>query len=185
MRLHTNNLVMGVHSYNIIPNNVCNLLIELFENSSKKHERVDNKAKPNFTQLNLNQYCGNMVPELCKYFFAALTLYKKDVPAAKYLPEVKSLEEFRIKRYEVGGLDRFDEHVDVGSYASAKRGLAMLFYLNDVESGGRTLFPYQDETYIPIKGNVIVFPPTWEYPHTGEPPISNTKYIMSTYLHYH
>ena len=175
---------MGVHNYNIIPGNVCDFLIELFNNNSKNHERVENKAKPNFTQLNLNQYYGNMVPELCKYFFAALSLYKKDIPVAKYLPEVKSLEEFRIKRYEVGGLDRFDEHVDVANHASAKRALAMLFYLNDVESGGRTLFPYQDETYIPIKGNVIVFPPTWEYPHTGEPPISNTKYIMSTYLHY-
>ena len=89
-----------------------------------------------------------------------------------------------MKRYCIGGIDRFDEHVDVGDYSSAKRCLAMLFYLNSVTEGGQTLFPHQDRIVTPVKGYVSVFPPTWEYPHSGEPPISNDKYIMSTYLHY-
>ena len=36
----------------------------------------------------------------------------------------------------------------------------------------------------PVSGRVIVFPPTWEYPHTGLPPKNDSKYIMSTYIHY-
>ena len=60
----------------------------------------------------------------------------------------------------------------------------MLFYLNSVPVGGQTTFPQHGETFRPTQGYVTVFPPTWEYPHTGESPISNTKYIMSTYLHY-
>ena len=115
----------------------------------------------------------------------ALDFYKKDVPQAKYLPQFKYLEEFRIKKYEVGGHDRFDEHVDVVNYQSSRRSLAMLFYLNDVDSGGKTIFPYQNKEFTPNRGEVIIFPPTWEYPHLGEPPVSNPKYIMSTYLHYH
>ena len=88
------------------------------------------------------------------YFSLALDSYKKDVPSSKYLPEIKYIEEFRIKKYEVGGVDRFDEHVDVIDHKSAKRCLAMLFYLNDVEEGGKTIFPYHHKEFTPVKGSV-------------------------------
>ena len=173
-----------VHSYQILPDDLCDALVELFENDVQHHERVDNQAKPTFTQLNLNEHHAKIVPTLVQYAIDVLDLYKGDVPAAKYLPSAKYFEQFRIKRYETGGDDRFDEHVDIANYASAKRCVAMLFYLNSVPVGGQTLFPHQGESFRPTKGYVTVFPPTWEYPHEGQAPISNTKYIMSTYLHY-
>ena len=176
---------MELYSYNVLPANICDYLIKLYETDVENHERVNNQSKPNFTQLNLNKYHANMISNLSNYFTISLNRYKQDVPQAKYLPQVKYLEEFRIKKYETGGEDRFDEHVDVIDHQSSKRSLAMLFYLNDVVSGGKTIFPYQNKEFTPNRGDVIVFPPTWEYPHLGEPPISNPKYIMSTYLHYH
>ena len=99
----------------------------------------------------------------------------------KYLPRLRVLEEFRVKRYRPGGEERFDEHVDVADYKSAKRALAFLFYLNN--NDGDTYFPEHDVTISPKCGKVLVFPPTWEYPHAGLPP-TNTKYILSTYIHY-
>ena len=173
-----------VHNYQILPDDLCDALVELFENDVQHHERVDNQAKPTFTQLNLNEHHAKIVPTLVQYAIDVLDLYKGDVPAAKYLPSAKYFEQFRIKRYETGGDDRFDEHVDIANYASAKRCVAMLFYLNSVPVGGQTTFPYHGETFRPTQGYVTVFPPSWDYPHTGEAPISNTKYIMSTYLHY-
>ena len=122
---------MDLHSYNVLATNVCDYLINVYETNSGNHERVDNESKPTFTQLNLNRYHPKIVTNLCNYFSLALDLYKKDVLSARYLPEIKYLEEFRIKKYEVGGVDRFDEHVDVINHKSAKRCLAMLFYLND------------------------------------------------------
>ena len=65
---------------------------------------------------------------------------------------------------------------------SSIRAVAFLFYLND--NDGNTLFPLQDLNIKPVSGRVVVFPPTWEYPHKGLPPKSNSKYIMSTYVHY-
>jgi hypothetical protein len=57
-----------------------------------------------------------------------------------------------------------------------------MWYLNDVDNGGETVF---EELFIrPKLGTMIVFPPLWMFPHRGNPPISNLKYIMSTYLHY-
>ena len=176
---------MELYNYKVLPADICDYLINLYESDVENHERVDNQSKPTFTQLNLNKYHANIISNLCNYFSISLNFYKQDVSQAKYLPQVKYLEEFRIKKYEVGGEDRFEEHVDVIDHRSSKRSLAMLFYLNDVVSGGKTIFPYQDKEFTPSKGDVIVFPPTWEYPHLGEPPISNPKYIMSTYLHYH
>jgi len=185
MRSHRNILVMDLYSYNILPTNLCDYLIDVYESDAENHERVDNESKPTFTQLNLNKHHRKVVSNLFNYFSLALNSYKKDVPSSKYLPEVKYLEEFRIKKYKVGGVDRFDEHVDVIDHKSAKRCLAMLFYLNDVEEGGKTIFSYHHKEFTPVKGSVIIFPPTWEYPHLGEPPISGSKYIMSTYLHYY
>ena len=176
---------MDLHSYNILPTNLCDYLINLYESDKDNCERVDNESKPTFTQLNLNRYHRKIVSNLFNYFSLALDSYKKDVPSSKYLPEIKYIEEFRIKKYEVGGVDRFDEHVDVIDHKSAKRCLAMLFYLNDVDEGGKTIFPHHHKEFTPVKGSVIIFPPTWEYPHLGEPPVSNPKYIMSSYLHYY
>ena len=176
---------MDLHSYNILPTNLCDYLINVYESDKDNRERVDNESKPTFTQLNLNRYHRKTVSNLFNYFSLALNSYKKDVPTSKYLPEIKYIEEFRIKKYEIGGVDRFDEHVDVIDHKSAKRCLAMLFYLNDVDEGGKTIFPHHHKEFTPVKGSVIIFPPTWEYPHLGEPPVSNPKYIMSSYLHYH
>ena len=184
MILLLKSIVMGLYNYKVLPTNLCDYLLNVYETNSNSHERVNNQSKPTFTQLNLNKSHSKVVSNLCNYFSIALNLYIKDVATAKYLPKIKFIEEFRIKKYEVGGEDRFDEHVDVINHKSAKRCLAMLFYLNDVEKGGKTIFPYHNKEFTPIKGSVIIFPPTWEYPHLGEPPISNPKYIMSSYLHY-
>jgi len=183
MSVQRRNLVM-VHNYQVLPDELCDALVELFESDAQHHERVDNQSKPTFTQLNLNQHHAKIIPTLSQYAIDVINLYKQDVLAAKYLPPSRYFEEFRIKKYDVGGTDRFDEHVDVADYASARRCVAMLFYLNSVPVGGQTTFPQHGETFRPTQGYVTVFPPTWEYPHTGESPISNTKYIMSTYLHY-
>ena len=99
----------------------------------------------------------------------------------KFLPRLRSLEEFRIKRYLPNGEERFDEHVDVADYKTAKRALAFLFYLND--NDGDTFFTTEELYIRPRSGKVLMFPPTWEYPHAGLAP-STTKYIMSTYIHY-
>ena len=175
---------MAVHSYKVLPDSLCDSLVELFESDAQHHERVDNQSKPTFTQLNLNQHHAKIIPTLVQYALDTIEQYKKDVPSASYLPSSKFFEEFRVKRYKVGGTDRFDQHVDVSDHDTARRCLAMLFYLNSVPVGGQTTFPQQGQTFRPTEGYVTVFPPTWEYPHTGEAPISNTKYIMSTYLHY-
>lgn len=61
------------------------------------------------------------------------------------------------------------------------RWFAPIMYLNDVDSGGVTKFPMQGVTIQPKKGTLVIFPSTWQYWHEGTKPISNDKYIITTF----
>lgn len=179
MKLRKNNFPT-VRVYDVIPKDFCETLIDVFENTQTGHEFINNTYKPCFTQLNVNEHHPELVKILVNYTQKAYGMYSAEVKN-KFLPRLRSLEEFRIKRYLPNGEERFDEHVDVADYKTAKRALAFLFYLND--NDGDTYFSSEDLYIRPRTGKVLMFPPTWEYPHSGLAP-STTKYIMSTYIHY-
>lgn len=109
-------------------------------------------------------------------------MYQQLFPVATFMPPIRSLEQFRVKRYNSGSDDRYDTHVDVAHIESAQRYLALLFYLNDDFTGGQTQFA-EGPAVIPKRGTVLVFPPYWMFPHAGLRVLTGTKYIMSTYLH--
>ena len=164
--------------------NVCQELIDVYENSIMAQLRHDN-AVQHFSEVNLNQQDPELAQRLVPVITGAVQSYTDfTVPAGdRYFQASYGLEEMRIKRYDKG--DCFNQHVDVGSLASSKRFLAFLFYLNDDYQGGKTVFKTPDTlTISPLTGNVVMFPPTWQYPHAGMPVLSGTKYIMSTYLNY-
>ena len=177
-----------IHIYeNALEPDVCNFLISLFDQVPDKHERHDNDGKPNFTQFNLTEN-RELTPEvnqvhshIIKNIFEYRDKYYEFVDK-RVFPEEHSLEQFRIKKYEPNGVDKFDTHVDVVDYGTARRFLSFMWYLNDVESGGQTIF--KDVQIQPKQGTLIMFPPLWMFPHKGESPISGPKYIMSAYLHY-
>lgn len=114
------------------------------------------------------------------------TQYTKDI-GSKYLPSDVNLESARLKKYENNDNDQFGWHTDVGDASSASRFLVMFTYLNDVDEGGETEFESDENNLFTVKpkcGRIVVFPPMWTFPHRGKKPISNPKYILSTYLHY-
>ena len=62
------------------------------------------------------------------------------------------------------------------------RAITYLWYLNDVEEGGETVF-FGDYKIKPRTGTLIFFPASWCYPHTGKMPISSNKYIITGWLY--
>jgi len=177
-----------IHVYeNALESDICDFLISLFEQVSDKHERHDNEGKPNFTQFNLTEY-RELAPEvnqvhncIIKKMFEYRDQYY-EFTDRRVFPEENAFEQFRIKNYVPGGDDRFDTHVDVTNHESARRFLSFMWYLNDVESGGETIF--KDLSVQPKKGTLLIFPPLWMFPHKGNSTLSGPKYIMSAYLHY-
>jgi len=172
---------------NALEPSVCDSLISIFDNNVSMHERFDQNGYPNFTQFNLtrNKNISEEINRIHNHIIKKTIIYKKtyyNYVDYRVFPEENSYEQFRIKKYEVGGKDRFDTHVDVTSKDSCLRFLSFLWYLNDVDNGGETVF--SDLKIVPKKGNLLVFPPLWMFPHRGNPPISGPKYIMSGYLEY-
>lgn len=91
---------------------------------------------------------------------------------------------FRVQEYKKG-VGYYREHIDGGmgdSEHTKDRILAAIIYLNDVEIGGETYFR-EHELNIPAKaGSICLFPTHWAYPHQGCLPISNDKWIISTFI---
>ena len=168
-----------------LDHDTCENLITYYYKNEPKHVRRENKVQ-SFTELNFNQVGEDYTLQcLSRKIRTLANIYKDHNPTGgRFFPSRYSVEEFRIKRYNDDN-DCFNQHVDVGDASSSKRFLAFLFYLNDDFDGGNTVFKTPDTTVIkPAKGDVLMFPPTWQYPHEGRPVTAGTKFIMSTYLHY-
>ena len=160
---------------------ICKALIQSHKVAEK--ERVDKGGYPTFTQNRVNVSNPEFVDPLVAVTKQTLDRYKECYELqSKYLPPLQSLEMFRIKCYNGGSDDRFDMHVDIASPQATKRALSFLYYLNDDFTGGETVFE-EGYTVQPKTGSVLVFPPSWQFPHAGLPVGQGTKYIMSTYLH--
>jgi hypothetical protein len=178
-----------IHVYDdVIDLNVCNFLIEFFESQSENHEHINNDFRPKFAQLNLtnnakiSEEVNNVHNYLISKTFEYRNLYCNSVDKRVFPEKNNCLEYYRIKKYCNNGEDCFETHVDVQDYESARRYLSFMFYLNDVETGGETIFT--DLTITPKAGKLVIFPPLWMYPHKGCHPVSDNKYILTTYLHY-
>ncbi len=182
---------------NVLDEDLCELLILSFSMSNNRVERVKNKVI-DFTQLNINHHCANLVSNLVSATRSTLEMYKHKLQEeTKHFPtNTMALEEFRMKCYngrtgqqcrgEGGGGGGGGGGVVLGlvcNLDSSRSFLAFLFYLNDDFTGGETLF-FDDTKFTPKSGSVLVFPPTWQYPHAGLPVDTGNKYILSTYLHY-
>ena len=172
-----------IKQYDVMPTEVCDWLTATFTGSGGLVHR--NEGPMDFYELNINQHEPEAVRPLSGLLQQALNQYKAEVSSAQYLPPFRTLEEFRVKRYTGGTSQQFADHVDIGDATSCRRALAFLFYLNDGFQGGETVFyGAENKVITPRKGSVVVFPPTWQYPHAGLPVTSGTKYIMSSYLSY-
>ncbi len=88
---------------------------------------------------------------------------------------------YAIQRTNIG--QKYDYHVDYSAApGSINRILTIIWYLNDVKKGGETEFRNQEIAVQPEVGKAIVFPPYWTHVHRGLTPISNTKYICTTWM---
>ena len=178
---------------NVLDEEACNLLIEKFENNERFHDNKKNvnetdKWKMQFTQINFaeNREFEKENSMLKTLFLDAITEYKKEHNIQSYQwPEKFTLEPIRMKRYMPNSNDMFDEHVDVTNHETARRFLVLFIYLNDNFEGGETDFTQIKLAVKPQQGNMILFPPMWNWWHKANPVIGNNpKYIVGTYMHY-
>lgn len=177
---------------NVLPEEYCQSIIDRFESHTEEQKQSVLEHHRSFTEINLNHYpeWSDIVNTLLNTMQSYLGRYMIDCQIdQKSWPEQVGYEEFRMKRYIPNTNDEFQFHTDVVNYATARRFLVFFFYLNNVAEGGETAFQQHRELDIlervqPKAGRLLMFPPLWTHPHIGIKPISNTKYILGSYLHY-
>jgi hypothetical protein len=88
------------------------------------------------------------------------------------------VRQFIIRKYEKNK-GKYVYHSDTLHCFSntSTRVISFIWYLNDIDVGGDTVFFY-DKNIRPKKGKLVLFPSTWTFPHTGTVPISDDKYII-------
>jgi len=85
---------------------------------------------------------------------------------------------YQINKYET--TEFYDYHIDITRDINVRRILSMVIYINDDYEGGELEFPYNK--YKPSKGQAILFPSTWMYPHRSTPVLSGVKYSIVTWF---
>ena len=90
---------------------------------------------------------------------------------------------FKVQKTEIGGGYHL-WHAESGSKQQASRILAWTLYLNDVDEGGETEFLYYPKRIKPKAGTLILWPAGITHTHRGNPPISNTKYIVTGWIEF-
>lgn len=64
----------------------------------------------------------------------------------------------------------------------ARRILTFILYLNDIDDGGETEFLYYSKRIKPEMGKFIMWPAGFTHTHRGNPPLTQTKYILTGWL---
>jgi hypothetical protein len=73
-------------------------------------------------------------------------------------------------------------HNEDDTVQNMRRIMTYILYLNDVEEGGETEFLYYPKRIKPQTGTLILWPAGYTHAHRGNPPISNTKYILTGWV---
>lgn len=90
------------------------------------------------------------------------------------------LEPIGIQRYGPGGgykIWHFER--DNSNDQIARRHLAFMTYLNDVEEGGGTEFFHQKTTIDAERGLTLIWPAEWNFTHRGVVSYTEEKYIIT------
>jgi len=170
-----------------LPSEFCAQLVDGFQKMTQAHV-VNGRGvragleSSRWTELNMSRYAdagmkGFFLTQIDRY----LERYNAEVALGLPIPNSPKISDLIIKRYAAGHEEGFQPHFD-SIYDKADRYMVFLWYLNDVEQGGETRFTDLDLAVQARCGRLLMFPPYWMYQHAGIAPVSNDKYIISTYL---
>jgi hypothetical protein len=111
--------------------------------------------------------------------------YKKYADKYDVLTDLAShqIYSFKMQRTPIGGGYHI-WHCEQGDRFSSGRILTFTCYLNDVVEGGETEFLYYPKRVPATQGTFLIFPGGFTHTHRGNPPLSNTKYIITGWVQF-
>ena len=168
----------------------CNDVIDYFENNVCLHSPgitnngINHEIKhttdigiyPNELHLPQNIIFKNYIDQLFKCY----KNYLDQWPAVKDIADEIRIPPFNVQRYRAGG--HFKKiHCERGAI-QPNRVLAFMTYLNNVQAGGSTYFPYYDLEIQPKKGKTLIWPAEWTHANRGNIVEAGSKYIITGWM---
>ena len=183
--------------HNALTPEFCQNVIEKFENDDRsvpgkigtdEFRRVDTTIKNSLDLL------ISPLPEWKEedlVFFNSLNRHIHEYQKCEYLGDILNMRfqnprdsGYQIQRTSPGLGYTWHNDNQVGQYVidNGIRWATYIWYLNDVKEDGYTEFV--DGTKIqPEAGKIVIFPACWPYIHRGFPPKSETKYLVTGWMH--
>jgi len=176
-----------------MPHELCDKIINLFENDNNKRRGVSGKFRSielkikNTLDLNISGYdewkeidiqVYNIMQDLLMSYIKNLLLYNKEFDFL-FKDNIVFDNGFQVQKYQKN-FGKYIWHADCLNDDCSSRIIAFIWYLNDVDIGGETMF--SSFKVKPEKGKLVIFPSTWTYLHKAEIPISNDKYILTGWI---
>lgn len=167
---------------NVVPNKLCDDIIEEYANCTQWSKAPTRKAKED-THRNCE----------CLHMSAQESNYRQELDLEVYNTTVKCLEEYNLAftwsaadedtgydllRYKTGGY--YKQHVD--SFITEPRLLSCSLALNDEYKGGEFYFFDRKLKYTLDKGDAIMFPSNFVYPHEIGEVTEGTRYSIITWF---
>jgi hypothetical protein len=154
---------------NLISNKAQSLKLKRRTDSLDKKDIFEQKGNRNISfEVILEEYDYNIILE--KYM---LNLPQKYQNYFCELLKKKYYVDEKITKYDLH--DSYDWHIDFNIGKKATRCLSAITYLNDDYCGGETEF--FNKIIKPKRGNTLIFPSFWLFPHKGSLVTSGIKYI--------
>ena len=183
---------------NVVSNEYCDEVIKHYEQraeygATKTRKQLENVAKnskdnsiyafeleTNPIQMSFNHKLSTAFSEALWYCH---TLYAEKYGTLDSLSPYNISESIKIQKTKPSeGYHIW--HCEHGSIATGRRIMLVMLYLNDVNDGGETEFLYQSKRIEPKKGRLVICPGSWTHTHRGNPPLSDNKYMMNTWLEF-
>ena len=173
--------------HDALPGDICAEMIDRFEHREQdqypgrigqtRHEDFDVKRSTDLV-VSGNPAWQDIDRELFRSLSRALKTFSQTYP---FFGGPFKDNGYAIQRTRPG--EFYHWHIDGGSHEFADRQLVAIWYLNGLDdAGGETEFEYQQVKVKPETGKLLLFPPFWTHRHRGNPPVSETKYIATTWV---
>ena len=172
---------------NVFPRKYCQHLVNI---GKKNISQAQERKGPNF--INEDLYF-NLLPYLdkkdTKFFYDTIG----NVINNFYIKKYQCLKETTSQGYNITdfkyqitnpsqGYHAWHSEFDYILPESRARWGVWTFYLNDIEEGGETEFLYQSLRIKPKAGTLCIFPAYYTHTHRGNPPLKETKHIITGWL---
>lgn len=185
---------------NSLSSDICKDIIEIYEKTQNKHRATTigglNEDVLRAFQCPIQNITDDEWPTIHSFLLQELTnnlkTYAKvldsqigDGNIYRHMKDDLKLiyNEFHINKYESNNGGKYDYHIDryLNKEMNEERHITFIWYLNDVIEGGETEIKGNVKIK-PETGKLLLFPPTWTYPHCSRPTISNDKYAIVGWL---